>query len=115
MTTFALSSVMRVVTTNNGRIFDGQGRSFIIAIIYASTINSVWYFTAAHVDRDAKVIINRCDICNGPIPEASDDLQYQIDKLNEIDNSFESKYDKQEPKLLLCNNCKNKYNIPSWL
>ena len=117
MTTFALSSVMRVVTTNNGRIFDSR-RSFIVTIIWTSTINSVWYFTAAHLDRDAKVIINGCDICNVPIPEPSDDLQYQIDKLNEIDNSFGSEYDKRERKLLFCiirkNKCKSRVGFSNF-
>ena len=49
------------------------------------------------------------------VPEAREDLQCQIDKIDEIDNSFETAYDKQEPRLLLCNQCEKEYDIPSWI
>ena len=34
--------------------------------------------------------------------------------MNDINNSFESDYDKQEPKLLLCLFCEEEFNIPNW-
>ena len=49
------------------------------------------------------------------VPEAREDLQCQIDKIDEIDNSFETAYDKQEPRLLLCNQCEKEYDIPNWI
>ena len=61
-------------------------------------ISSVWHFRTAKIDKDAKITIHRCDLCDGLIPDAPEDLQSQIDKLGEIDNSFESEYDKKEPK-----------------
>jgi hypothetical protein len=78
-------------------------------------ISSVWHFRTAKIDQVTKINIYRCDLCDGLISEAPDDLQYQIDKIDEIDNSFESAYDKQEPKLLLYNQCQKEYDIPSWV
>jgi uncharacterized protein with PIN domain len=78
-------------------------------------ISSIWHFRTAKIDKDAKINVFRCDLCDSLIPEAPEDLQYQIDKIDEINNSFESAYDKQEPKLLLCNQCQKEYDIPSWI
>jgi uncharacterized protein with PIN domain len=78
-------------------------------------ISSIWHFRTAKIDKDAKINVFRCDLCDSLIPEAPEDLQYQIDKIDEINNSFESAYDKQEQKLLLCNQCQKEYDIPSWI
>jgi hypothetical protein len=60
----------------------------------------VWILRAAHADGDSKVIANRCDICDDRTM-CSDEIESQIDVQNEIDNSFESKYNKHESRLLL--------------
>ena len=66
-------------------------------------------------DSEVRILVNRCDICNNQIPEtaAGDNLEYRMDVLAEIDNSFESEHDKSEPKLLLCNRCSDEYMISS--
>ena len=64
-------------------------------------------------DRDAKVVINRCDICNDPL-NCADVIESQIDMLQEIDDSYESEYDKHEPRLLLCDYCTKEYLIPAY-
>jgi len=67
-------------------------------------------------DKDVKIIVNRCDICNNQLPEtaATDNLEYRMDILAEINNSFESVHDKGEPKLLLCKRCSKEYMVPSY-
>ncbi|HEX9318213.1 MAG TPA: hypothetical protein VF884_04690 [Nitrososphaeraceae archaeon] len=64
--------------------------------------------------RSISVRVHNCDICDDRL-ECNDDIESQINTLQEIDDSFESEYDKQEPKLLLCNYCKKEYLIPSWI
>jgi hypothetical protein len=56
-------------------------------------ISSIWHFRTAKIDKDAKINVFRCDLCDSLIPEAPEDLQYQIDKIDEINNSFESAYE----------------------
>lgn len=60
------------------------------------------------------VRVHKCDICNDHITEAPDNIESLIDILKEIDDSYESEYDKREPTLLLCNYCKKEYQIPSY-
>ncbi len=67
----------------------------------------------AYQDRIFKPVVNRCDICNDAIP-CLEDIEVKIDMLKEIDDSMESEYDRQQPKLLLCNWCKKEYLIPSY-
>ena len=45
----------------------------------------------------------------------ADNIQYLLNVLDEIDNSYESEYDKHEPRLLLYSFCKKEYNISSYL
>ena len=54
---------------------------------------------------EVRILVNRCDICNNQLPEtaAGDDLEYRMDLLAEINDSFESEHDKSEPRLILCN------------
>lgn len=66
-------------------------------------------------DRDTRILKSHCDLCNDELPKEADNIQYCINVLDEIDDSFESEYDRHEPRLLLCSFCKNKYNIPSYL
>jgi hypothetical protein len=63
--------------------------------------------------RTITIRVHNCDICDDRL-ECNDDIESQIDMLNEIDDSFESEYDKQEPKLLLCNYCQKEYLIPGY-
>jgi hypothetical protein len=55
-----------------------------------------------------------CDICDDHILEAPDNIESRILILEEIDDSYESEYEKQEPKLLLCDYCQKEYLIPSY-
>lgn len=63
--------------------------------------------------RSISVSVHNCDICDDRL-ECNDDIESQIDMLNEIDDSFESEYDKAEPKLLLCGYCQKEYLIPRY-
>ncbi|MGA7009508.1 MAG: hypothetical protein WB612_07185 [Nitrososphaeraceae archaeon] len=67
-------------------------------------------------DSEVRILVNRCDICNNQLPEtaAGDDLEYRMDLLAEINDSFESEHDKSEPRLILCNRCSEEYMIPSY-
>jgi hypothetical protein len=67
--------------------------------------------------RAFRAVINRCDICNDRI-ECADNIETQIDKLDELDNSYESEADRTTyldgPKLLLCFYCTRKYLVPGF-
>jgi hypothetical protein len=65
-------------------------------------------------DKDTRILISHCDLCNDELPKEADNIQYRINVLDEIDDSFESEYDKHEPRLLLCSFCSKEYNIPSY-
>jgi hypothetical protein len=65
------------------------------------------------VDRDTKIVVKTCDLCNNPIP-CHEDIEIKIDMLQEIDDSYESEYDKHEPSLILCDFCKKEYQIPGY-
>lgn len=65
-------------------------------------------------DRNVRILISRCDLCNEQLPKEADNIQYRINVLDEIDDSFESEYDKHEPRLLLCASCSKEYMIPSY-
>lgn len=68
-----------------------------------------------HRDKDIRILISHCDLCNDELPKEADNIQYRINVLDEMDASFESEYDKHEPRLLLSFFCKKEYNIPSYL
>jgi hypothetical protein len=66
-------------------------------------------------DKDAeRILISHCDLCDEQLPKKADNIQYRINVLDEIDDSYESEYDKHEPRLLLCSSCKREYMIPSY-
>jgi hypothetical protein len=66
-------------------------------------------------DKEAeRIFISRCDLCNDELPKEADNIQHRINILDEIDDSYESEYDKHEPRLLLCSSCKKEYMIPSY-
>ena len=56
-------------------------------------------------ERDTRILKSHCDLCNDELPKEADNIQYRINVLDEIDDSFESEYDKHEPRLLLCSFC----------
>lgn len=64
-------------------------------------------------DREISILVSKCDICNNLLPETpeNDNLEYHIDGLAEINDSFESVHDKSEPKLVLCARCSDEYMI----
>ena len=67
-------------------------------------------------DKDAeRLFVSHCDLCNDELPKEADDIQCRINVLEEINDSYESEYDRQEPRLLLCPYCTKEYNIPSWI
>ena len=69
-------------------------------------------------DKNIKLLVYRCDICDDDLTQVSDNFEKQMNVLDEIDNSFESEYDKSTyecgPKLLLCNYCKKEYLLPAY-
>ncbi len=67
-----------------------------------------------HRDKDTRILVSHCDLCNDQLQKEADNIQYRINVLDEIDESFESEYDKHEPRLLLCASCSKEYNIPSY-
>jgi hypothetical protein len=67
----------------------------------------------AIIDRQFKAVVNRCDICDDAIP-CPEDIELKITVLKEIDDSYESEYDKSEPRLLLCDYCQKEYMIPGY-
>lgn len=75
-------------------------------ILFSNIISTIWKFKAARADREIKLLVTRCDICNNRITGAQDDLESQIDMLKETCDS---------PRLVLCNLCESEYQIPSWV
>jgi hypothetical protein len=65
-------------------------------------------------DRAFKAVVNRCDLCDDAIT-CHEDLEAKIATLKEMDDSYESQYDKHEPMLLLCDFCHKKYGIPGYV
>lgn len=68
-------------------------------------MSSVWILRSARTDRNTKILVNKCDICDYPLKEAPDDLEIKIRTLEEINDSYESEYDKDKPRLILCDHC----------
>jgi hypothetical protein len=64
-------------------------------------------------DRKFKAVVNRSDICDDAIA-CHEDIEIKINILTEINNSYESEYDKSESRLLLCNYCQTEYLIPTY-
>jgi hypothetical protein len=64
------------------------------------------------LSRPISIRFHKCDICKDHIPDASANIESYIDTLNEISDSYESEYDKNEPRLLLCKWCQKSYLIP---
>ena len=56
---------------------------------------------------NTRILVNHCDLCNDELPKEADNIQYRINVLDEINDSYESEYDKHEPRLLLCSFCSN--------
>ena len=50
--------------------------------------------TEQRSDKDTRILKSHCDLCNDELPKEADNIQYRINVLDEIDNSFESEYDK---------------------
>jgi hypothetical protein len=45
-------------------------------------------------DRDTRILKSHCDLCNDELPKEADNIQNLIKVLDEIDDSYESEYDK---------------------
>lgn len=63
--------------------------------------------------RKFKAVVNRCDLCDDPIL-CHEDIELKITVLREIDDSYESEYDKHEPRLLLCDYFEKEHVIPAY-
>ena len=86
----------------------------ILQRIAQSATVSTWNTNGVKKDRETKIKIYKCDICNYDIKNAPDNLEYQMKMLDDLDDSFESEYDKHEPRLLLCDYCTKEYQIPGY-
>jgi hypothetical protein len=77
-------------------------------------------YSLSYRDKHARLTLIRCDLCGDQLPptedNVNDNLEARMKIIDEIDNSFESEYDKstyeQGPKLLLCDYCKKEYLLP---
>ena len=60
-----------------------------------------------YTDREIRILVNRCDICNNQLPQTpeNDNLEYRMDVQAEINDSFESAHDKSETYQSLQNYC----------
>ena len=67
----------------------------------------------AILDKQFKAVVNRCDLCDKPIP-CLHDMEIKISMLKEIDDSYESEHDRIEPRLLLCGYCVREYQVPGY-
>ena len=67
---------------------------------------NIWKLKAAREDREIKILVSRCDMCNNRIPGAPEDVESQLEMLIHTDNI---------PRLILCDSCKTVYDIPSWV
>ena len=80
------------------------------------------FIKMSYSDKHVKITIDRCDLCDDQLPQKEDNndlnLETRMRIIDEIDESFESDYDKSTyeygPKLLLCNYCKKEYLLPSY-
>ena len=81
-------------------------RPELTIILFTNIISTIWKFKAARADREIKLLVTRCDICNNRITRAQDDLESQIDILKETCDS---------PRLILCDLFESEYQIPSWV
>lgn len=66
------------------------------------SVSKTTYLQTKGSAKDTPILKNHCDLCNDELPKEADNIQYLINVLDEIDDSFESEYDKHEPRLLLC-------------
>ena len=51
-------------------------------------------------EKDIRILKSHCDLCNDELPKEADNIQYRINVLDEIDDSFESEYDKHETSII---------------
>ena len=74
-------------------------------------------------DKNKRIVVNRCDLCSDQLPQTTEDnvndnLETRMKIIDEIDDSFESDYDKNTyecgPKLLLCDYCQKEHLLPSY-
>ena len=80
-------------------------------------------YSLSYRDKHTRITLVRCDLCNDPLLQIKDDsvndnLETRMKVIDEIDDSFESEYDKstyeQGPKLLLCGYCQKEYHLPAY-
>jgi hypothetical protein len=79
-------------------------------------------YSLSYQDRHARITLIRCDLCGDQLPQTegnvNDNLESRMKIIDEIDESFESDYDKstyeQGPKLLLCDYRQKEYLLPSY-
>jgi hypothetical protein len=75
-----------------------------------------------HEDKKVRILVNKCDLCNNTLPQTEDNVRLSLEScmkiIDEIDDSFESDYDKSTyecgPKLFLCDYCQKEYLLPAY-
>ena len=66
-----------------------------------------------HSDKETRILVSHCDLCNGELPKEADNFQNRINVLDDID-------DRLNPSMINTNLdyyssfCKKEYNIPSY-
>ena len=79
-------------------------------------------YSQSYQDKHTRITLIRCDLCGDQLPQkednVNDNLETRMKIIDEIDESFESDYDKstyeQGPKLLICEYCQKEYLLPSY-
>ena len=82
-----------------------QKRTYVYNEGYHLKTNQV----SSSLPKDVGMSIIRCDLCNDILKQVDDNFEERMNILDEIDNSFESDYDKSTyecgPMLILCDYC----------
>jgi hypothetical protein len=79
-------------------------------------------YSLSYRDKHARITLIRSDLCSVQLSHTednvNDNLETRMKIIDEIDDSFESEYDKstneQGPKLLLCEHCQKEYLLPAY-
>jgi hypothetical protein len=91
--------------------------------LYSYNYNQNYHLKRVYYgDKNIRVTFEKCDLCDEQLPQlednVNDNLQTCMKIIDEIDDSFDSEYDKstyeQGPKLILCDYCKKEYLLPAY-
>jgi hypothetical protein len=71
-------------------------------------MSRVWNFRPSRADKNTKILVSKCDICGEPVKEGLHDTEGRTGTLREIG------YDKDEPRLMVCDHCQKEYLISGY-